>query len=195
MQLTLEKHYFNKLMNHSHVFPWRPSEHKSACSMISVSAVSIPLGPCEILEVWILKACLIPTPDPGPTVSGRSCKKVILCCIPTHPAVLVPTPEPASFLIFDHQAFTGPTGQLWDTLVEPEMKPQCGDLRQALTSSDGNGFSAVFAEPWLTHLWWRKNWAQPVVISSTEFMSFPISAGYVTPSFRVFRTAGKVSLV
>lgn len=60
MQLTLEKHYFNMLMNHSNVFPWRPSEHKSACSMTSVSAVSIPLGPCEILEVWILKACLNP---------------------------------------------------------------------------------------------------------------------------------------
>lgn len=58
-------------------------EHKSACSMTSVSAGSNPQGPSEILEVCILQACLIQTPDPGHTDSGRSNKKIKLSCTPS----------------------------------------------------------------------------------------------------------------
>lgn len=144
MQLTVEKHYFNMLMKPClSIRAEGLSEHKSACACSIMTFATV-------VSLWDSRsanfAWLFPTPD-SCDISRPVCEfpqkpKVIFKCILAH---------------LSTYHWTSVLYNLWPprvhwshwALMEPEMKPQCRDLRQALTSSDGNGFSAVFAEPWL----------------------------------------------
>lgn len=118
------------------------SEHKSACpcSIASASVVSLWDSRSVNFKTW-----LFPTPDPGDI--SRSVYEV-----PQKPEAIFKCI--LARLSAYHQ--TSVLYNLWPLNVHWShwalMEPQYEDLRQALTLSDRNRFSAGFAEPRLTHL-------------------------------------------